>query len=137
MLTGLLTTSEGVEKEKVPFITPFYNDFTPYQRSLCIAPNSLPSNDCFVLVLSYVCGRCEATRVKEFNRINRVANKLLKRSHIINAFTRSVKKIKISSWMDPHILVGSLSRLGQFYSIKLSVNIRVETLLNVLKEDFC
>ena len=101
MLTGLLTTSEKAEIDKSPVITPFYTNFTPYQRSLCIAPNTLPSNDCFVLVLSFVCGRCEATRVNEFNRINTVANKLLKRPHIINAFTRSVKKVKISSWMDP------------------------------------
>ena len=115
-------------------ITPFYS-FTPSQRSLCVAPNSIPSNDCFILILSYASGRSEAIKVHEFNRINRVTNKLLKRPHIINAFNRSTQKITINTQMDPTVFVNKINSLGQLYSIKLTINIKVSSMRSALDQN--
>ena len=103
---------------------PFYS-FNPSWRSLCVAPDTLPSNNCFILVLSYVSGRSEALKVHEFNRLNKVTNKLLRKSHNINAFSRSTQKVTISSRMDPYIFVNKINGLGSLYNVKLIINTKI------------
>ena len=61
----------------------------------------MPSNNCFMLILSYTCGREDAKKKNEYNRLCKRASYLFNKTSTVNFFNLAPLKIVLNQWTDP------------------------------------
>ena len=101
---------------------------------LLVAPLTIPSNNCIMLILSYTCGREDATKKHEFNRICKRALYLFNKPSTRNFFNLAPLKVVLNQWTDPvnFFTSGKIHSLARNHTLRLSVNVPLESIAHAV-----
>lgn len=91
---------------------------------LIMAPFTIPSNNCLILILSYTCGKEEAILTHEYNLLCRRANQYFKKTATLNFFNMAPVKIVLNRWTDPiNFFKNKVYTISRNHTIKLKLNV--------------
>lgn len=103
---------------------------------MVIAPYTIPSNNCLLLILSYTCGKEEAIVSQEYNRLCRRAHWFFKKSSTLNFFNMAPVKVVLNSWTEPsHFFKSKVYTLSKNHTIKLKMNVPLTNVSKVICEE--
>ena len=98
-----------------------------------IAPRTIPSNNCLIMILSYTCGREEAQRDCEYNRLCQRARFFFTKPSILNFFNLAPLKIVLNQWTDPVAFFRArIYQLSKKHSLKLTLNVSLASIARIL-----
>ena len=100
---------------------------------MIIAPYTIPSNNCLLLILSYTCGKEEAIVSHEYNRLCRRAHWFFKKASTLNFFNMAPVKVVLNSWTEPsHFFKTKVYTLSKNHTIKLKLNVPLTNISRVI-----
>ena len=101
---------------------------------LLVAPKAVPSNNCMMLILSYTCGRKDATKRYEYNRLCKRALFLFNKVSTRNFFNLAPLKVVLNQWTDPEnfFTSGKVHHVAKNHTLKLLVNVPIENIAKAI-----
>lgn len=98
----MLTTN----KQRLENLHPYYGLAATSREGaakckLNMAPLTIPSNHCLLVILSYTCGRSEAVSKSQYNRLCCRARHYFSKPSTLNFFNMAPLRVTLNHWTDP------------------------------------
>ena len=106
------------------------------RNKLVIAPLTIPSNICLILILSYTCGKEEAVPQCQYNRLCMRARHFFSRPSTLNFFNIAPLKVVLNHWTDPQkFFKQRILQLSKKCSLKLKLNVPLRMVADAICSD--
>lgn len=104
---------------------------------LSMAPHTIPSNHCLLVILSFTCGRSEAIARCEYNRLCRRALHYFSKANTLKFFNMAPLRVTLNHWTDPQrFLRERIHILSRNHALKVKLCVPLSSVATAVRQSY-